>query len=136
MSISYSFLFRWDKFITMTRPNKKQYFERSEIQPGMSYGFIPMNNGDFQPRSREERVKDEIAEALSNLTPEAERLIEKLYGLNGTSPQSSEEVSRDLGIPITDLRQMQTEALRALRGYGSASEDETTLTEEEVPVAR
>jgi RNA polymerase primary sigma factor len=57
----------------------------------------------------------ELAGALEQLNPRMRRVVSLRFGLDGESPQTLEEVGRQLGITRERVRQLETRALRELR---------------------
>jgi RNA polymerase primary sigma factor len=57
----------------------------------------------------------ELASALSQLNPRMRRVLALRFGLDGTSPQTLEEVGAGLGITRERVRQLESRALRELR---------------------
>jgi len=57
----------------------------------------------------------ELDQALTRLKPRMRLVVERRFGLNGTVPQTLEEVGRELGITRERVRQLESRALRELR---------------------
>jgi RNA polymerase primary sigma factor len=57
----------------------------------------------------------ELAEAMLRLNPRMRRVLSLRFGLNGTPPQTLEEVGAGLGITRERVRQLESRALRELR---------------------
>jgi RNA polymerase primary sigma factor len=57
----------------------------------------------------------ELAEALTVLNPRMRRVLALRFGLDGTAPQTLEEVGAGLGITRERVRQLESRALRELR---------------------
>jgi RNA polymerase primary sigma factor len=57
----------------------------------------------------------ELAEALTQLNPRMRHVVALRFGLNGTPPQTLEEVGAGLGITRERVRQLESRALRELR---------------------
>jgi RNA polymerase primary sigma factor len=57
----------------------------------------------------------ELAEALARLNPRMKRVLTLRFGLDGSSPQTLEEVGSGLGITRERVRQLEARALRELR---------------------
>jgi RNA polymerase primary sigma factor len=57
----------------------------------------------------------ELAEALTRLNPRMRHVVALRFGLNGTPPQTLEEVGVGLGITRERVRQLESRALRELR---------------------
>ncbi len=57
----------------------------------------------------------ELARALDRLDPRLRDVIDRRFGLTGDTPQTLEEIGRELGITRERVRQLETRALRALR---------------------
>src|ERR671934_2060825 len=59
--------------------------------------------------------RKELAEALLRLNPRMQRVLALRFGLDGQSPQTLEEVGKDLGITRERVRPLEARALRELR---------------------
>ena len=57
----------------------------------------------------------ELDQALTRLKPRMRLVVERRFGLNGTVPQTLEEVGRELGVTRERVRQLESRALRELR---------------------
>jgi RNA polymerase primary sigma factor len=57
----------------------------------------------------------ELAGALEQLNPRMRRVVSLRFGLDGSAPQTLEEVGSELGITRERVRQLETRALRELR---------------------
>jgi RNA polymerase primary sigma factor len=58
---------------------------------------------------------EELAEALGHLEPRLQDVLDRRFGLRGQSPQTLEEIGRELGITRERVRQLEGRALRELR---------------------
>jgi RNA polymerase primary sigma factor len=73
-------------------------------------------NADAPEATTAERLRSrELAEALTRLNPRMRYVVELRFGLNGTPPQTLEEVGAGLGITRERVRQLESRALRELR---------------------
>jgi RNA polymerase primary sigma factor len=59
----------------------------------------------------------ELAEAVERLNPRMKHVVRRRFGLDGSPPQTLEEVGTDLGITRERVRQLETRALRELRAF-------------------
>jgi RNA polymerase primary sigma factor len=59
----------------------------------------------------------ELAAAIERLNPRMQHVVLRRFGLDGKPPQTLEEVGQDLGITRERVRQLETRALRELRGF-------------------
>jgi RNA polymerase primary sigma factor len=57
----------------------------------------------------------ELQDALTRLNPRMQHVLTKRFGLNGSKPQTLEEVGAGLGITRERVRQLESRALRELR---------------------
>ena len=57
----------------------------------------------------------ELDQALTRLKPRMRLVVERRFGLNGTVPQTLEEVGLELGVTRERVRQLESRALRELR---------------------
>ena len=57
----------------------------------------------------------DLARALSRLEPRMRHVLLRRFGLDGTPPQTLEQVGNDLGVTRERVRQLETRALRELR---------------------
>ena len=57
----------------------------------------------------------ELREALDRLEPRLRDVLERRFGLAGSSPQTLEHIGRELGITRERVRQLETRALKELR---------------------
>jgi RNA polymerase sigma factor (sigma-70 family) len=60
-------------------------------------------------------LRDDLREALSNLSPREHHILRLRYGLDGESAHTLEEIGRRLGLTRERVRQLEGEALRKLR---------------------
>ena len=81
------------------------------------YGdLIEDTNADAPEATTAERLRStELAHALKRLNPRMRHVVELRFGLNGTPPQTLEEVGAGLGITRERVRQLESRALRELR---------------------
>ena len=81
------------------------------------YGdLIEDTNADAPEATTAERLRStELALALTRLNPRMRHVVELRFGLNGTLPQTLEEVGAGLGITRERVRQLESRALRELR---------------------
>jgi RNA polymerase primary sigma factor len=81
------------------------------------YGdLIEDTNADAPEATTAERLRSsELATALTRLNPRMRHVLELRFGLNGTPPQTLEEVGAGLGITRERVRQLESRALRELR---------------------
>jgi RNA polymerase primary sigma factor len=70
-----------------------------------------------QPESATaERLQSvELAEALSRLEPRLRDVLQRRFGLAGATPQTLEQIGKELGITRERVRQLETRALKELR---------------------
>jgi RNA polymerase primary sigma factor len=66
-------------------------------------------------QSAEQARGRELAGALEQLNPRMHRVLSLRFGLDGSAPQTLEEVGSQLGITRERVRQLETRALRELR---------------------
>jgi RNA polymerase primary sigma factor len=66
-------------------------------------------------QSAEQARGRELAGALEQLNPRMRRVLSLRFGLDGSAPQTLEEVGLQLGITRERVRQLETRALRELR---------------------
>ena len=66
-------------------------------------------------RTASELRQRELARALESLNPRMQKVLLLRFGLDGTAPQTLEEVGTVLGITRERVRQIETRALRELR---------------------
>jgi RNA polymerase primary sigma factor len=66
-------------------------------------------------QSAEQARGRELAGALEQLNPRMRRVLSLRFGLDGSAPQTLEEVGSQLGITRERVRQLETRALRELR---------------------
>jgi RNA polymerase primary sigma factor len=57
----------------------------------------------------------ELAQAIERLNPRMKHVVLRRFGLDGSAPQTLEEVGLDLGITRERVRQLETRALKELR---------------------
>lgn len=62
-------------------------------------------------------IKDELNAALKHLAPREREVLTKLYGLDGASSWSFEDLAADMEISVERLRQIKELAVRRLRRY-------------------
>jgi RNA polymerase primary sigma factor len=73
-------------------------------------------HSDLPDETTAKRLRSrELAEALTQLNPRMRHVVALRFGLNGTSPQTLEEVGAGLGITRERVRQLESRALRELR---------------------
>jgi RNA polymerase primary sigma factor len=58
---------------------------------------------------------EELAAAVEGLNPRMKHVVLRRFGLDGSAPQTLEEVGQDLGITRERVRQLETRALKELR---------------------
>jgi RNA polymerase primary sigma factor len=73
------------------------------------HSLAPHEQSAQQARGRE------LAGALEQLNPRMHRVLSLRFGLDGSAPQTLEEVGSQLGITRERVRQLETRALRELR---------------------
>ena len=78
--------------------------------------FIP-DSGNKTPEEEADDtfLKEEIANALSTLTPKEARILVLRYGLEGERPHTLEEVGKEFGVTRERIRQIEDKAHRKLR---------------------
>ena len=85
--------------------------------------------GELVADERASRVAEEVVEqaekallfeALARLPERARRVLVRRYGLDDREPATLREISEDLGVSRERVRQLQREAERRLRGFGTA----------------
>jgi RNA polymerase primary sigma factor len=73
-------------------------------------------HSDLPDETTAKRLRSrELAEALTHLNPRMQHVVALRFGLNGTPPQTLEEVGAGLGITRERVRQLESRALRELR---------------------
>jgi RNA polymerase primary sigma factor len=73
-------------------------------------------HSDLPDETTAKRLRSrELAEALTQLNPRMQHVVTLRFGLNGTAPQTLEEVGTGLGITRERVRQLESRALRELR---------------------
>jgi RNA polymerase sigma factor (sigma-70 family) len=73
-------------------------------------------NSDQPDESTAKRLRSvELADALKSLNPRMRHVLALRFGLDGTVPQTLEEVGAGLGITRERVRQLESRALRELR---------------------
>jgi RNA polymerase primary sigma factor len=73
-------------------------------------------HSDLPDETTAKRLRSrELAEALTRLNPRMQHVVALRFGLNGTPPQTLEEVGAGLGITRERVRQLESRALRELR---------------------
>jgi RNA polymerase primary sigma factor len=73
-------------------------------------------HSDLPDETTAKRLRSrELAEALTHLNPRMRHVVALRFGLNGTAPQTLEEVGAGLGITRERVRQLESRALRELR---------------------
>jgi RNA polymerase primary sigma factor len=88
------------------------------------YGDLIEDTKSDQPdAATAERLRSvELADALRHLSPRMRYVLELRFGLNGTNPQTLEEVGSGLGITRERVRQLEARALRELRNVAPGLE--------------
>jgi RNA polymerase nonessential primary-like sigma factor len=88
-----------------------------EIDPLLSFGESIADDANPTPDVRFERaeVEDYVRGWLSQLQEKQRRVIEHRYGLNGREVYTLERLATELGLTRERVRQIQIEALHALR---------------------
>ena len=81
------------------------------------YGDLIEDVNSLAPheQSAEQARGRELAGALEQLNPRMRRVLSLRFGLDGSAPQTLEEVGSQLGITRERVRQLETRALRELR---------------------
>jgi RNA polymerase primary sigma factor len=73
-------------------------------------------HSDLPDETTAKRLRSrELAEALTHLNPRMRHVVALRFGLNGTAPQTLEQVGAGLGITRERVRQLESRALRELR---------------------
>ncbi len=83
-----------------------------------SYGdLIEDGNADLPEEATAETMRSsELANALARLNPRMQLVISRRFGLDGQTPQTLEQVGSELGITRERVRQLESRALREIRG--------------------
>jgi RNA polymerase primary sigma factor len=81
------------------------------------YGdLIEDENAELPESTTADRMRSrELAKALATLNPRMRHVIARRFGLDGTAPQTLEQVGTELGITRERVRQLESRALRELR---------------------
>ena len=66
-------------------------------------------------------IPERIFEAFESLDTEGLTLIVKRFGLDGSPPQSRNEVAKNVGVSSSTINELEADTLRSLLGYGSNS---------------
>jgi len=70
-----------------------------------------------------EVLRSRLFQALENLDQSTLRLLVRRFGLDGEDPISQEELATQLGLSLESVVELESEALRALLGYGKYPQD-------------
>ncbi len=69
-------------------------------------------------QSESRSVFDEVADALSSLSPSERRVLILYFGLQGGEPLSIHEVAVAMALPVAVVEELKERAMQRLRGGG------------------
>jgi DNA-directed RNA polymerase sigma subunit (sigma70/sigma32) len=70
-----------------------------------------------------DKIKEVLKKSFANIEEETVSLVVSRFGLNGESPLSQSELANRTGLDIKTVQKLETEALRAMMGYGKVKKN-------------